>query len=72
MPDVQDGYGLMISELLGNDSPNSSSVPTDLNSLHNHMGLQNAEVTDLNTDGLLSHCDQIDGSTTDDSFRICL
>lgn len=43
MPDVQDGYGLMISELLGNDSPNCSSVPTDLNSLHNHMGLQNAE-----------------------------
>ncbi|KAH6778666.1 hypothetical protein C2S51_009978 [Perilla frutescens var. frutescens] len=43
MPDVQDGYGLMISELLGNDSPNCSSVPTDLNSLHNHMGLPNAE-----------------------------
>ncbi|KAI3456733.1 hypothetical protein Pfo_013396 [Paulownia fortunei] len=43
IPDVQDGYGLMISELLGNDSPNCSSVPTDLNSLHNHMGLPNAE-----------------------------
>ncbi|XP_057765348.1 uncharacterized protein At4g26450 [Salvia miltiorrhiza] len=43
MPDVQDGYGLMISELLGSDSPNCSSVPTDLNSLHNHMALPNAE-----------------------------
>ncbi|KAG8386571.1 hypothetical protein BUALT_Bualt03G0162200 [Buddleja alternifolia] len=43
IPDVQDGYGLMISELLGNDSPNCSSVPTDLNSLHNHMGLPNEE-----------------------------
>ncbi|XP_042007084.1 uncharacterized protein At4g26450-like isoform X1 [Salvia splendens] len=43
MPDVQDGYGLMISELLGSDSPNCSSVPTDLNSLHNHMGLPNEE-----------------------------
>ncbi|KAL0306173.1 UNVERIFIED_CONTAM: hypothetical protein Sradi_6034600 [Sesamum radiatum] len=43
IPDVQDGYGLMISELLGNDIPNCSSVPTDLNSLHNHMGLPNAE-----------------------------
>ncbi|XP_042010392.1 uncharacterized protein At4g26450-like isoform X1 [Salvia splendens] len=43
MPDVQDGYGLMISELLGSDSPNCSSVPTDLNILHNHMGLPNEE-----------------------------
>ncbi|KAK6149479.1 hypothetical protein DH2020_017004 [Rehmannia glutinosa] len=43
IPDVQDGYGLMISELLGNDSPNCSSVPGDLNSLHNHMGLPNTE-----------------------------
>lgn len=51
MPDVQDGYGLMISELLGNNSP-SCSVPTDLNYLHNHMGLQNAEVTYVITDRL--------------------
>ncbi|KAI3466360.1 hypothetical protein Pfo_023023 [Paulownia fortunei] len=43
IPDVQDGYGLMISELLGNDSPNCSSVPTDLNSLHNDVGLPNGE-----------------------------
>ncbi|PIN11868.1 hypothetical protein CDL12_15527 [Handroanthus impetiginosus] len=51
----QDGYGLMISELLGNGSPNCSSVPTDLNSLHNDVGLPSAEVT---------------YSTTDDSFDI--
>ncbi|KAK4420604.1 hypothetical protein Salat_2010900 [Sesamum alatum] len=29
VPDVQDGYGLMTSELLGNYSPDCSSVPTD-------------------------------------------
>ncbi|KAL8033253.1 hypothetical protein ABFX02_13G150200 [Erythranthe guttata] len=40
--DAQDGYGLMISEFLGNVSPNCT-VPTDLNSLHNHIGLPNAE-----------------------------
>ncbi|KAL1814998.1 hypothetical protein ACET3Z_017572 [Daucus carota] len=40
---VQDGYGLMISELLGNDMPNCSSVPPDVNSLHNDMGLNNGE-----------------------------
>lgn len=44
IPDVQDGYGLMISELLGNDMPNCSSVPGDLNALHNDMGLHNGEV----------------------------
>lgn len=43
IPDVQDGYGLMISELLANESPSSSSVHTDLNSLNNHMGLPNTE-----------------------------
>ncbi|XP_051124809.1 uncharacterized protein At4g26450-like [Andrographis paniculata] len=42
IPDVQDGYGLMISELLGNDSP-SCSAQTDLNSLNNHMALSNTE-----------------------------
>lgn len=41
--DVQDGYGLMISELLGNDMPNCSSVPGDMNALHNDMGLHNGE-----------------------------
>ncbi|KAL8147011.1 hypothetical protein AgCh_004652 [Apium graveolens] len=40
---VQDGYGLMISELLGNDMPNCSSVPPDVNSLHSEMGLNNGE-----------------------------
>ncbi|KAL3508298.1 hypothetical protein ACH5RR_027699 [Cinchona calisaya] len=43
IPDVQDGYGLMISELLGNDIPNCSSVPADMNPLHNDMGLHNGE-----------------------------
>ncbi|ESW20665.1 hypothetical protein PHAVU_005G005100 [Phaseolus vulgaris] len=37
--DVQDGYGLMISELLGSDFTNCSSVPGDINSVHNEMGL---------------------------------
>lgn len=43
LPGVQDGYGLMISELLGNDISNCSSVPADITSLHNEMGLHNAE-----------------------------
>ncbi|CAK9157814.1 unnamed protein product [Ilex paraguariensis] len=43
MPDVQDGYGLMISELLGNDIPSCSSVSADINFLHNDMGLDNGE-----------------------------
>lgn len=36
MPDVQDGYGLMISELLGAEG--------DINSIHNEMPLPNGEV----------------------------
>ncbi|XP_019419539.1 PREDICTED: uncharacterized protein At4g26450-like isoform X1 [Lupinus angustifolius] len=39
--DVQDGYGLMISELLATDFPNCSSVPSDINSVHNEMGIHN-------------------------------
>ncbi|KAG5034687.1 hypothetical protein AAZX31_04G108200 [Glycine max] len=39
MHDVQDGYGLMISELLGPDFPNCTSVPGDINSVHNEMSL---------------------------------
>ncbi|KAI7752124.1 hypothetical protein M8C21_031648 [Ambrosia artemisiifolia] len=38
----QDGYGLMISELLDDDIPNSS-VSTGVNSMHNEMGLPNEE-----------------------------
>nr|GEU29072.1 hypothetical protein [Tanacetum cinerariifolium] len=38
----QDGYGLMISELLDADIPNSS-VSTGVNSIHNEMSLQNEE-----------------------------
>lgn len=42
IPDAQDGYGLMISELLGNNIPNCSSVPEDI-TLHNEIGLHNGE-----------------------------
>lgn len=38
----QDGYGLMISELLEADIPNST-VTTGVNSMHNEMSLQNEE-----------------------------
>lgn len=38
----QDGYGLMISELLEADIPNSS-VSTGVNSMHNDISLQNEE-----------------------------
>ncbi|XP_059666618.1 uncharacterized protein At4g26450 isoform X2 [Cornus florida] len=41
--DAQDGYGLMISELLGTDISNCPSVPPDINSLHNEMALHNGE-----------------------------
>ncbi|GAU16365.1 hypothetical protein TSUD_117140 [Trifolium subterraneum] len=42
--DVQDGYGLMISELLGTDFTNCSSVPDDINSVHDEIGLHNGTV----------------------------
>lgn len=42
--DVQDGYGLMISELLESDFANCSSVPDDINSVHNEMNLHNGTV----------------------------
>ncbi|KAI4320868.1 hypothetical protein MLD38_034307 [Melastoma candidum] len=35
IPDSQDGYGLMISELLANDFPGITSVPGDINPLDN-------------------------------------
>ncbi|XP_058218968.1 uncharacterized protein At4g26450 [Rhododendron vialii] len=41
--DAQDGYGLMFSELLGTDISNCSSVPADIDSLHNDMALHNGE-----------------------------
>ena len=44
MPDVQDGYGIMISELLGAEFPNCASVQGDLNSMNNEMPLPNGEV----------------------------
>ncbi|POO02905.1 hypothetical protein TorRG33x02_009660 [Trema orientale] len=43
IPDVQDGLGLMISELLGNEFPNCSSVPEHINPMHNDIGLHNGE-----------------------------
>lgn len=42
IPDHQDGYRLMLSEFLGNDS-----VPTELNALHNDMGLHDGQVMEL-------------------------
>ncbi|KAL0560873.1 hypothetical protein IC582_001288 [Cucumis melo] len=45
MPDVQDGYGLMISELLGAEFSNCGSVQGDINSIHNEMPLSNGEGT---------------------------
>lgn len=41
---VQDGYGLMISELLAGDFPNCPSVPGHIISMHNEMGLPAGEV----------------------------
>ncbi|KAL9680285.1 hypothetical protein QQ045_018163 [Rhodiola kirilowii] len=41
--DVHDGYGLMISELLGNDISNCSAVTGDISSLHNVMDLHNGQ-----------------------------
>lgn len=41
VPDVHDGYGLMISELLGTDITNCSSVSTDITGLQTDMGLHN-------------------------------
>ncbi|CAM8949715.1 unnamed protein product [Rhodiola kirilowii] len=41
--DVQDGYGLMISELLGNEIPTCSTVAGDINSLHGDMDLHNEQ-----------------------------
>ncbi|XP_043688954.1 uncharacterized protein At4g26450 isoform X2 [Telopea speciosissima] len=43
LPDVQDGYGLMISELLGTDISNCSSVQTNISGLHTEMSLHNGE-----------------------------
>ncbi|XP_058721964.1 uncharacterized protein At4g26450 [Vicia villosa] len=43
--DVQDGYGLMISELLGTDFANCSSVADDINAVHNEIGLDNGTGT---------------------------
>ncbi|XP_022981399.1 uncharacterized protein At4g26450-like [Cucurbita maxima] len=45
MPDVHDGYGIMISELLGAEFPNCASVQGDLNSMNNEMPLPNGEGT---------------------------
>ncbi|KAK4723319.1 hypothetical protein R3W88_026098 [Solanum pinnatisectum] len=43
IPHAQDGYGLMISELLGNDIASCPPLPADMDSLHNDMGLHNGE-----------------------------
>ncbi|XP_020223679.1 uncharacterized protein At4g26450 isoform X1 [Cajanus cajan] len=43
--DAQDGYGLMISELLGPDFTNCSSVPGDMSTVHSEMGLHSGAGT---------------------------
>lgn len=43
IPDAQDGYNLMISELLGNDFSNCTSVQGEINHLDN-ISLHNGEV----------------------------
>lgn len=52
VPDAQDGYGLMISELLVNDFPTCSSVPEDLTPLPNDIGLPNTEGTLADDDSI--------------------
>uniref|UniRef100_A0A803LQT0 Uncharacterized protein n=1 Tax=Chenopodium quinoa TaxID=63459 RepID=A0A803LQT0_CHEQI len=42
-PDGHNGYGFMVSELLGNDVPNYSLVQPDINFMHNGMGLNHGE-----------------------------
>ncbi|KAL8139201.1 hypothetical protein V2J09_005202 [Rumex salicifolius] len=51
-PDVQDGYGLMLSELIGNDIHNCSSAQPGMSTMHNEIGLHHGE-------GILSDDDQI-------------
>ncbi|KAL2247750.1 UNVERIFIED_CONTAM: hypothetical protein Sindi_2627300 [Sesamum indicum] len=70
IPDVQDGYGLMMSELLSNCSPNCSFVPTDLNSLQNGINLPNGEVMYSTADDSFHYLFVIfiEHSTADDSF----
>ncbi|KAK9162811.1 hypothetical protein Syun_003713 [Stephania yunnanensis] len=41
LPDAQDGYGLMISELLGTDISNCSTVPAEIAGLHTDISLHN-------------------------------
>ncbi|XP_004296113.1 PREDICTED: uncharacterized protein At4g26450 isoform X2 [Fragaria vesca subsp. vesca] len=52
IPDGQDGYGLMISELLGNDFPTCSSVPENLTPMPNDIGLPNGEGTLADDDSI--------------------
>ncbi|KAK9091717.1 hypothetical protein Sjap_024894 [Stephania japonica] len=41
LPDAQDGYGLMISELLETDISNCSALPAEITGLHTDIGLHN-------------------------------
>ncbi|CAA2987711.1 Hypothetical predicted protein [Olea europaea subsp. europaea] len=65
IPDIRDGYGFVMSELLGNDRPECSSVPTELDSQHNDLGLHNGE-------GTLYDDDQIYMSLGEIPFSMCL
>ncbi|XP_027331200.1 uncharacterized protein At4g26450 isoform X2 [Abrus precatorius] len=59
MHDVQDGYGLMISELLGPDFPNCSSVPGNINSVHNEMNLHNGTGTLAEDDSIYMSLEEL-------------
>ncbi|CAI9787832.1 unnamed protein product [Fraxinus pennsylvanica] len=48
--DIRDGYGFVMSELLGNDRLECSSVSRELNSQHNDLGLHNGEGTLVDDD----------------------
>ncbi|XP_077222318.1 uncharacterized protein At4g26450 isoform X2 [Tasmannia lanceolata] len=50
IPNVQDGYNFAISELLGTDVPNCSSVPTGISDVQNEMNLHNEEVIVIDDD----------------------
>ncbi|KAJ7973676.1 putative Transmembrane protein [Quillaja saponaria] len=65
IPDAQDGYGLMISELLGSDFPNCSSVPGNINSMHTEMGLHNGEGTLGEDDSIYMSLEEIPLSMPD-------
>ncbi|KAF5461262.1 hypothetical protein F2P56_021073 [Juglans regia] len=56
---IQDGYGLMISELLAGDFSNCSSVPGDVTSMQSGMGLPNGEGSLADDDSIYMSLEEI-------------